>query len=159
MKNVLLLLLTLLLAVAITAWFRYGGGQAYPDLTSKPLLRENQLQEVLSYPLPIGNVAVSRTGRVFFTVHPEARPKGNKLLESVNGAAVLDHRPRQSRHPIRAPARVRSRHRQGRSRPSTATGGRTGRVVPAGSADQRGRPYGDHCRRELLAQTAGDHCL
>ena len=88
MKNVLLLLLTLLLAVAITAWFRYGGGQPYPDLTSAPLLREDQLQEVLSYPLPIGNVAVSRTGRLFFTVHPEARPKGNKLLEYVNGAAV-----------------------------------------------------------------------
>ena len=88
MKNLLLLLFTLLLAVAITAWFRYGGGEPFPDLTSKPLLREDQLQQVLSYPLPIGNVAVSRTGRVFFTVHPEARPKGNKLLEYVNGAAV-----------------------------------------------------------------------
>jgi sugar lactone lactonase YvrE len=88
MKNILLLLLTGLVAVAIAAWVRYGGGEPYPDLTSTPLLREDELERVLSYPLPVGNVAVSRTGRVFFTVHPEARPKGNKLLEYVNGAAV-----------------------------------------------------------------------
>ena len=88
MKNVLLLLLTMLVVAAITAWVRYGGGQRYPDLTSEPLLAEPELRDVLSYPLPVGNVAVSATGRVFFTVHPEARPKGNKLLEYVNGAAV-----------------------------------------------------------------------
>jgi sugar lactone lactonase YvrE len=88
MKNVLLILLTVLVAVAFTAWIRYGGGQAYPDLTRTPLLDEDELQAALSYPLPIGNVAVSPTGRVFFTVHPEARPQGNKLLEVVNGAAI-----------------------------------------------------------------------
>lgn len=88
MKNVLLLLLTVLVAMAIAAWIRYGGGEPYTDLTSASLLPEHELQEVLWYPLPIGNVAVSRKGRVFFTVHPEARPKGNKLLEYVNGAAV-----------------------------------------------------------------------
>jgi len=88
MKNVLLLLLALLAGVTVTAWIRYGGGEPYPDLTSVSLLGEDELQQVLSYPLPIGNVAVSRDGRVFFTVHPEARPKGNKLIEFVNGAAV-----------------------------------------------------------------------
>ena len=30
---------------------------------------------------------MSASGRVFFTVHPEARPKGNKLLEFVDGAS------------------------------------------------------------------------
>ena len=88
MKNVLLFLLALLFALVITAWVRYGGGELYPDLTSAPLLDADGLEEVLSYPLPIGNVAVSKTGRVFFTVHPEARPKGNRLLEFVDGAAV-----------------------------------------------------------------------
>jgi len=88
MKNVLLLLLTLLVAVVVTAWARYGGGKPYPDLTSASLLPETELQQVLSYPLPIGNVAVGPDGRVFFTVHPEARPTGNKLLEFVNGVAV-----------------------------------------------------------------------
>lgn len=88
MKHVLLLLLTVLVAAAATAWIRYGGGEPYPDLTSAPVLQQEALEEVLSYRLPIGNVAVNETGRVFFTVHPEARPKGNKLLEFVNGAAV-----------------------------------------------------------------------
>lgn len=88
MKNILLFLLALLFALAITAWIRYGGGDPYPDLTGAPLLDADSLEEVLSYPLPIGNVAVSKSGRVFFTVHPEARPKGNKLLEIVDGAAV-----------------------------------------------------------------------
>lgn len=88
MKHVLLLLLTVLVAAAATAWIRYGGGEPYPDLTGTPILQQDALEEVLSYPLPIGNVAVSATGRVFFTVHPEARPRGNKLLEFVDGAAV-----------------------------------------------------------------------
>jgi sugar lactone lactonase YvrE len=88
MKTLLLLLLTVMLALAATAWIRYGGGEPYPDLTSAPLLDADGLEEVLSYPLPIGNVAVSETGRVFFTVHPEARPAGNRLLEFVDGAAV-----------------------------------------------------------------------
>jgi sugar lactone lactonase YvrE len=88
MKTLVLVLLTVMLVLAVTAWVRYGGGESYPDLTTSPLLDADQLEEVLSYPLPIGNVAVSNTGRVFFTVHPEARPKGNKLLEFVDGAAV-----------------------------------------------------------------------
>jgi len=88
MKTLLLLLLTAMLALAVTAWVRYGGGAPYPDLTTAPLLQADRLEAVLSYPLPIGNVAVSASGRVFFTVHPEARPTGNKLLEFVDGAAV-----------------------------------------------------------------------
>ena len=46
------------------------------------------VEQVLRYREPIGNIAVNRDGRLFFTVHPESRPEGNKLLEYVNGAAV-----------------------------------------------------------------------
>ena len=88
MKNALLFLLVLVLIIAIVARVRYGGGDAYDDLTSTPAIDSGRLEEVLSYPQPIGNVAVSREGRNFFTVHPEARPIGNKLLEFVDGAAV-----------------------------------------------------------------------
>ena len=88
MKNILLFLLLAFAAAVVTAWVRYGGGATYPDLTTAALLQGDALEEVLAYPLPIGNVAVSETGRLFFTVHPEARPKGNKLLEFVDGAAV-----------------------------------------------------------------------
>jgi sugar lactone lactonase YvrE len=88
MKNVLLFLLVLALIVAIVARVRYGGGEVYDDLTGTPVVDASLLEEVLAYPEPIGNVAVSSTGRVFFTVHPEARPTGNKVLEFVDGAAV-----------------------------------------------------------------------
>lgn len=67
---------------------RYGGGEPFPDISTDPLLTEDALEEVLHYPEPIGNVAVSGDGRIFFTVHPESRPQGNRLLEWVVGAAV-----------------------------------------------------------------------
>ena len=88
LRNFLLFLLALTLVAAIILRVRYGGGDPYPDLSASPLLNDSQLEEVLSYPEPIGNVAVSREGRIFFSVHPESRPRGNKLLEWVNGAAV-----------------------------------------------------------------------
>ncbi|MDH5621093.1 MAG: hypothetical protein OEY74_03345, partial [Gammaproteobacteria bacterium] len=80
MKSVLLFLCILVLTAVAVLWVRHGGGDFYSDLTGTPQLRAEALEEVLSYPEPIGNVAVSSTGRVFFTVHPESRPHGNKLL-------------------------------------------------------------------------------
>jgi sugar lactone lactonase YvrE len=88
MKKILLILSILTVIAAIVAWIRYGGGQAYPDLSSSPIFDESAIEEVLAYPEPIGSVAVSADGRLFFTVHPEARPQGNRLLEYVDGAAL-----------------------------------------------------------------------
>lgn len=88
MRHFLLFLLVFSVIAAIVLRVRYGGGEPYPDLTTAPLLQEAALEEVLRYPEPIGNVAVSQDGRLFFTVHPESRPQGNKLLEWVAGAAV-----------------------------------------------------------------------
>lgn len=88
MKKLLLFLLLLIAAAVATLWVRHGGGDPYPNLTTTPTLDAQALEVVLSYPKPIGNVAVNKDGRVFFTVHPESRPKGNKLLEYTNGASV-----------------------------------------------------------------------
>ena len=88
MKKLLLFLLILLVIAATVMRMRHGGGELYPDLTSPPQLEASALEEVLAYSEPIGNVAVNGQGRVFFTVHPEPRPRGNKLLEYVNGASV-----------------------------------------------------------------------
>ncbi|MDH3440704.1 MAG: major royal jelly family protein, partial [Gammaproteobacteria bacterium] len=88
MKNLLLILLIIALAAAIVLRVRYGGGAPYEDLSTEPLLGEDALEEVIRYPEPIGNVAVAPSGRIFFTVHPESRPQGNKLLEWVNEAAI-----------------------------------------------------------------------
>lgn len=88
MKSFLLILLIASLAVAGTLRVRYGGGGDYQDLSTNPLLPDAELETVLAYPEPIGNVAVGHDGRLFFTVHPESRPQGNKLLEWVDGAAI-----------------------------------------------------------------------
>lgn len=88
MKSVLLFLVILFIAASTTLWVRHGGGNPYPDLTQAPEINADELEEVLAYAEPIGNVAVNRDGRIFFTVHPESRPQGNKVLEYVNGASV-----------------------------------------------------------------------
>ncbi len=88
MKKLLLTLFILAIATTTIAWLRYGGGESYPNLTTTPLLGGSALEPVLSYSEPLGNVAVDSGGRIFFTVHPEARPKGNRLLEYVDGASV-----------------------------------------------------------------------
>ena len=88
MKTLLLFLVLLLLSASLVLWIRHGGGGPYPDLTTPALFGDEALEEVLSYPEPIGNVAVNSKGRLFFTVHPESRPVGNKLLEYVDGASV-----------------------------------------------------------------------
>ena len=88
MKSILLFFVAITFVSTVVLWLRHGGGEPYPDLSSAPILNGSELDEVLAYPEPIGNVAVSRNGRVFFTVHPESRPQGNRLLEYVEGAAV-----------------------------------------------------------------------
>ena len=88
MKKVVLFILFLAVILAAIVRIRYGGGEPYRDLTSTPIINDDQLEEVLAYREPIGNVAVSDSGRVFFTVHPESRPQGNKLLQYVAGASV-----------------------------------------------------------------------
>lgn len=70
---------------ALVLYFRYGGGEPYPDLTTAPAIPESALEVVVTSPEPIGNVAVSADGRVFYTIHPESRPTGPKLLEWVDG--------------------------------------------------------------------------
>lgn len=88
MKKVVVFLLILLFVLATVVRIRYGGGEHYKNLTNAPLIDSSQIEEVLAYSEPIGNIAVSAAGQVFFTVHPEARPQGNKLLQYVDGASV-----------------------------------------------------------------------
>lgn len=76
-----------LAALATLLYARYGGGQSAPDRTGPPILPESALEVAAQYPEPIGNIAVSAGGRLFFTVHPESRPSGAKLLEWRDGAA------------------------------------------------------------------------
>ncbi|AXQ30317.1 hypothetical protein D0B54_17290 [Solimonas sp. K1W22B-7] len=80
----LLLALGLLLAVKL----RYGGGGDFPNrVPGPPRLPESALELVAELPTPPGNIAVSSGGRVFVTLHPEARP-AIKVAELVDGKAV-----------------------------------------------------------------------
>jgi sugar lactone lactonase YvrE len=90
MNPILRLIILLVLACALALGglrLYFGGGTAYADLTATPSVNEGGLETVLTYPEPMGNVAVSATGRLFFTLHPEARPKGPRLLEWRDGKA------------------------------------------------------------------------
>ncbi|MDX1444002.1 MAG: L-dopachrome tautomerase-related protein [Gammaproteobacteria bacterium] len=87
-KKLLLAIVMLLLVVVATVYFRYGGGEAYPDVTTTPLLPESALEVAVQYPEPIGNVAVAEDGRIFFTAHPEARPVGPHLLVFDKGSST-----------------------------------------------------------------------
>ena len=78
-------LLVLLALLAFVLYVRYGRGEPYPDLTEAPVLDPSALEVVVTSPEPIGNIAVYADGRVFYTIHPESRPSGPKLLEWVDG--------------------------------------------------------------------------
>ncbi|HNN94718.1 MAG TPA: L-dopachrome tautomerase-related protein [Pseudomonadota bacterium] len=72
---------------------RFGGGlQPFPDLRTPPIIptpeADQRLEVVAALPVAPGNVAVSESGRVFFTFHPEGRPEGDKLVELVGGQPV-----------------------------------------------------------------------
>lgn len=87
MKQLVIFTVLLILLAAATSWVRYGGGGPYPDLATTPIIAGGAFDEVLSYPEPLGKVAVSRDNRLFFTVHPQSGTEGNKLLEWVEGAS------------------------------------------------------------------------
>jgi sugar lactone lactonase YvrE len=75
----------LVVVLCVTLYVRYGGGRDFPDRTARPLLRANVLEVAAQLPLPPGNVAVSADGRLFASLHPEARPR-MKIVEIVDGA-------------------------------------------------------------------------
>ena len=77
----LLIFIGLLLAALVVLRWRWGGGAPYPDLSTTPLLDTADLEVVLTHPEPPGNIAVSASGRIFITIHPEARTKGPRVLE------------------------------------------------------------------------------
>jgi sugar lactone lactonase YvrE len=92
MMNIILrfLIFLVLVAALVVGGLRlyFGGGAPYKDLSSAPLVGEPGLSSVLEHPDPIGSVAVSADGRLFFTAHEDGRPEGPQLFEWRNGKAV-----------------------------------------------------------------------
>jgi sugar lactone lactonase YvrE len=85
LRRSLLALTVVLVALLLLVRLRYGGGRdGFPERLGPPLPGVPALEEVASLPLPAGNIAVSANGRVFFSMHPEARP-AVKMVELVGG--------------------------------------------------------------------------
>lgn len=72
-------------AALLTLRLVYGGGAEFPDRTTAPVFDADVLEVVAELPTPPGNIAVSANGRVFFTLHPEAKPDTH-LVEWVDGS-------------------------------------------------------------------------
>jgi sugar lactone lactonase YvrE len=70
--------------LAVRVWF--GGGARLEDRTTAPLVPSSAIETVVALDYPPGNIAVSRTGRVFFTLHPDGRPP-EQVMELVDGKA------------------------------------------------------------------------
>lgn len=66
---------------------KYGGGVRLEDRTTAPVLPASALEQVAQLDYPPGNIAVSRAGRVFFTLHPDGHPP-QQVLELVDGKPV-----------------------------------------------------------------------
>ena len=67
---------------------RYGGATIpFPKRAELPLLTPPSVEMVAELEEPPGNIAVSKDGRVFVNLHPEARPSRN-VVEIVNGKAT-----------------------------------------------------------------------
>ena len=73
--------------VAGAAYCGMAGGRRLEDRTSAPELPGSALVKVVDLEWPPGNIAVSRTGRVFFTYHPDGDPPA-EVLELVDGKPV-----------------------------------------------------------------------
>jgi sugar lactone lactonase YvrE len=84
--TLLVLVLLLVAALAITVRLRYGGGENFPDRTDQTAFPASVLEKIADLDTPPGNIAVSAAGRVFISLHPEARPE-LKVTELVNGRA------------------------------------------------------------------------
>ena len=104
LRRALLGMTGLLVALLAVFYWRYGGhGAAFPSLATSPVLPPDAVEIVAELPEPPGNLAVSATGRVFFTYHAESRPEV-KVLELVNGQPVAyPNREFQSPRPGGAP--------------------------------------------------------
>ncbi len=90
-KRILLACLSVFIVFALTAvlviGFRYGGGQTdFPDRTTAPVFSGDNIETVADLSEPPGNLAVSKDGRIFFSLHPEGRPD-IRVAELVNGKA------------------------------------------------------------------------
>ena len=87
MRRFLMVLAAFVLLLLLVIRLTLGGGRRMEDRTGPPELPGSVLEKVVDLDYPPGNITVSKTGRVFFTLHPDAAPP-DKVMELVDGRAV-----------------------------------------------------------------------
>jgi sugar lactone lactonase YvrE len=80
-----LVVAAILLLLAVRIFF--GGGARLEDRTTDPTIPASAIEQVAALDYPPGNIAVSETGRVFLTLHPDGKPP-IKVVELVDGKLV-----------------------------------------------------------------------
>jgi sugar lactone lactonase YvrE len=80
-------LIVLLLALVVFVRVYFGTGERLADRTGAPRLEAGILETVADLEYPPGNIAVSASGRVFVTLHPDGKPP-IKVVEIVDGKPV-----------------------------------------------------------------------
>lgn len=83
-KSLVIAVVLILAGAAFTLHHFYGGGEYFPDKSGEAVLPASALEKVADLDSPPGNIAVSASGKVFFTLHPEARP-ALKVVQLVDG--------------------------------------------------------------------------
>ena len=74
-------------ALLIVVRTLFGGGARLDDRTTAPIIGKSAIEQVAALDYPPGNIAVSATGRVFLTLHPDGKPP-IKVVELVDGKPV-----------------------------------------------------------------------
>ncbi len=85
--QIVAILAAILVVAAVLIRLTLGGGKRLEDRSAAPTLPGSALQVVANLDYPPGNIAVSPTGRVFFTLHPDGNPPA-RVLELVDGKPV-----------------------------------------------------------------------
>lgn len=80
-----LVVIVVVAVLGLRLWF--GDGGSYKDLTTQPAIGEPGLETVLEHGSPIGAVAVSAAGRIFFATHPDIPADGPRVFEWRDGEA------------------------------------------------------------------------
>jgi sugar lactone lactonase YvrE len=106
MRRVLLVLAVILVVLLVVIRLTLGGGRRMEDRSGPPMLPGSVLEKVVDLDYPPGNITVTKTNRVFFTLHPDGNPP-HHVMELRDGKAV-PYQPKIM-PPLETPLALRSR--------------------------------------------------
>jgi len=85
--RILVVIAGVLVVLLGAAWLTLGGGTRLADRSKPPAMKFDAVEKVADLEYPPGNIAVSSTGRVFLTLHPDGHPP-REVVELRDGKPV-----------------------------------------------------------------------